>query len=909
MKKVSAFLLCVIICLTGLLAGCDLSADSERGVLDIKNISGRQVIDLNSDWDFYLETLESNDESNYDVDSFKEIKNKKTVDLPHDWSIEQDFTKEYDTENESASLPGGVAWYSKKLSAQDVKNIAGKNVVLSFGGVYMRSYIFVNGEEVGSNLYGYNSFDIDISKYFEKAQDVEITVLVINQLPNSRWYSGSGIYRKVFLNVTEPVYVATNGTYVTTPDLSETFNGNASVRVDNEIKNNSTETQNISVKNEIYDDNGKLVTETETEKFEIKSGKTITKTLNLSVNKPELWSTDNAALYTVKTIVNLGDLVIDTYDTEFGFRWFDYDSEKGFLLNGVPTKLEGVCLHHDQGSLGANAYTDSIQRQLEIMKEMGVNAVRTSHNPASEDLIDLCNKMGILVIEESFDTWEGEKNEYDFADIFNKKLKNTNLSLIGAERCTWAEFIVKSMVKRDRNAPSIIMWSLGNEIQGKNSARNSRKLSSYAEELDPYELGGRKKIYAEDDIRSGIDKKWAKVIRGFSKNDSEGSNVSVAGVNYVDAGTFEKAHEEFPDIMMFSTESSSALRSRGEYFHPYEIKNDYNTDTQATENSQMSSYDNDVASWANSAMFDWQYDVSLDYVLGEFVWTGFDYLGEPTPFTDNSPDFYPTTSYFGITDTAGFEKDIYYFYQSQWRDADDQPVLHLLPTWDLDESQLDSNGNALVVCYTNAKSVELRAKKSDKDSEYISLGTKSFDTLKSSAGLREYNVNSDDKAIYKMALEWSIPYDEYKDYIIYAVPLNQDGSEDIRFKNSSGRNELKKSGNASEISLSQYEFKNSFENSFDDYNLYYINADLLDSEGLLDASYNQNIDFKVEGNAEIIGVDNGNSSDTDKSKYSDKSKINAFHGKALVIVKADKGAAFKLYAESGDLQSSIEIKG
>lgn len=907
MRKALICLLCVIMGSTGILTGCDFTSGNDNGLLEIGNITGRRVIDMNSNWDFYLETLESKDSSSYSIENFKQIKNMKTVDLPHDWSIEQEFTKDFDTENESASLPGGVAWYNKILKADEIKDILGKNVILSFGGVYMRSYVFVNGDEVASNLYGYNSFDIDISKYFKNGQDVEITVLVINQLPNSRWYSGSGIYRKVFLNVTEPVYVATDGTYVTTPNLSSTYNKSAEVRVDSEIRNNSTKPQNIYVKNEIYDKQGTLVAESKSEKFSVKSGESVVKTMNLNVEKPELWSTENAVLYTAKTVVYTDDTGIDTYETEFGFRWIDYDSEKGFLLNGVPTKLKGVCLHHDQGSLGATAYTDSIQRQLEIMKEMGANAIRTSHNPASKDLIKLCNRMGILVIEESFDTWEGAKNEYDFSDIFNKKLKGTNLNLIGAEKCTWAEFVIKSMVKRDRNDPCIIMWSLGNEVQGKNSAKNSRKLSSYVEELDPFELSGRKKIYAEDDIRTGIDNSWAKVIRGFSKNDGDESNISVAGVNYVDAGTFEKAHKDYPDILMLSTESSSALRSRGEYFHPYTIKNDYNTDTYASENSQMSSYDNEVASWANSAMFDWQYDISLDYVLGEFVWTGFDYLGEPTPFTDNSPSFYPTSSYFGITDTAGFEKDIYYFYQSQWRDAGDQPVLHLLPTWDLNENQLDSNGNALVVCYTNAKAVELRAKKNADDSDYISLGTKNFNTLKSSAGIREYNVNSDENAIYKMALEWNVPYEEYKDYIIYAVALNEDGTVDTRFEKVSGRSELRSSSEASQISLSKYQYSNNYGVSSDEYSLYYINVDIKDANGIITDDFNDRIEFSIEGNGEIIGVDNGNSSDTDSSKYSDKSNINAFHGKALVIVKANKDESFRLYAKSGNLNSSIEI--
>lgn len=867
MKKAFIRLRRAIISLSNILAG---DIKNSKGLLEIGEIKKRRIIDMNSDWTFYLETLESKDCSFYSIDNFRQIKNKQTVDLPHDWSIEQEFTKEYNTENESASLPGGVAWYSKELKADEIKDILGKNVILSFGGVYMRSYVYINGEEVASNLYGYNSFDIDISKYFAKAQDIEITVLVINQLPNSRWYSGSGIYRKVLLNVTEPVYVATDGTYVTTPDLASTYNKNASVRVENEIKNNSSKVQNISVKNEIYDKQGNIVAESETEKFIINSGESVVKTMNLSVNQPELWSTQNAALYTVKTVVYLDGSVIDTYDTQFGFRWFDYDSDKGFLINGVPTKLKGVCLHHDQGSLGACAYTDSIQRQIEIMKEMGANAVRTSHNPASKELIDICNKMGILVIEESFDTWEGEKNEYDFSDIFKKKLKETNLNLIDAQKCTWAEFVVKSIVKRDRNAPCIIMWSLRNEIQGNNSAKNSQKLSSYVEKLDPFKLSGRKKIYAEDDIRTGIDDDWAKVIRGFSENDGDGSNISVAGVNYVDPGTFEKAHNDYPDIFMFSTESSSALRSIGEYFHPYTINDDYNTDTLATENSQMSSYDNEVASWANSAMFDWQYDISLDYVLGEFVWTGFDYLGEPTPFTDNSSSFYPTSSYFGITDTAGYEKDIYYFYQSQWRSADEQPVLHLLPTWNLNEDQLDSKGNALVVCYTNAKFVELRAKKSVNDSDYISLGTKKFNTLKSSAGLREYNVNSDE--------------------------------------NATGCNELRKAGEASKISLSKYQYKNNLAVSSDDYNLYYINVDIKDENDLIADTYDGNIEFSIEGNAQIIGVDNGNSSVTDKSKYSDTSQINAFHGKALVIVKAGKESDFSLYAQSGNLSSYIEVQ-
>lgn len=905
MKKRLASILCSIPGLSSFFAGCK-AQNKETGFLKIENISGRKVIDINSGWDFYLETLESKEGSAYTVMNFRQIGDPKTVDLPHDWSIEQAFTDDYDTENESASLPGGVAWYSKTIKEEDMQAFTEKNITLSFGGVYMRAYVYINGEEVAGNLYGYNSFGVDISQYFTTPQDIEITVLVINQLPNSRWYSGSGIYRKVFLTVTEPVYVVPDGTYITTADLAETHEGQVNVRIDNEIKNKSTDAQNITVKNTLYDPQGNLVSETEAESLTLNSGEMQCKTLNLAVEKPELWSTENAALYTVRTTISLGDTVLDTYDTDYGFRWLNYDTEQGFLLNGVPTKLKGVCLHHDQGALGACAYTDAMQRQLEIMKEMGVNAIRTSHNPACDELIDLCNQMGLLVIEESFDTWEGAKNEYDFSTLYNTKLKGTSLNLISAEKCTWAEFVVKAMVKRDRNDPCIIMWSLGNEIQGKNSAKNSKRLSSYVEEVDPYALGGRKKIYAEDDIRSGIDNNWAKVIRGFSANDGESDSISVVGVNYIDAGTFEQVHREYPDIFMLSTESSSALRSRGEYFHPDTIKGDFNTDTKATENSQMSSYDNEMASWANSAMFDWQYDISLDYVLGEFVWTGFDYLGEPTPFTDNSQSFYPTSSYFGITDTAGFAKDIYYFYQSQWRSAEEQPVLHLLPTWDLTQTQLDENGNALVVCYTNAKSVELRARKPGLQGEYVSFGIQTFKAEKSSAGLREYQINPDPTAIYKMALEWDVPYEQYKDYEIYAVALNADGTQNTRFNGASGRDVLRKAGTASQISLTQYTYQNTLGISDDNYQLYYFTVEVKDNAGNLVNTYNENIVFSIEGNAEIVGVDNGNSSDTSATKFADTSNINAFHGKALVIVKADKGQAFSLSAKSGDLQAVVQ---
>lgn len=859
----------------------------------------RKIIDLCNGWDFYLETLESKPKSSYTPDNFKNIGIKKTVDIPHDWSIEQNFTRDFSAKNESGSLPGGIGWYSKTLTAEEVKEFEGKNVILNFGGIYMCSYIYINGEEIASNCYGYNSFDVDISSYFKENQVVEITVLVINRLPNSRWYSGSGIYRKVFLTVTEPVFIEPNGIYVTTPDLKNNFSSQAKANINIKIRNAlSTETR-IKIRNEIKNQKGETVSSDESEEILLFPNSSNDKNIILQVQKPELWSAEQPNLYTLYTTLIQGENALDETQTAFGFRWTEYDREKGFILNGIPTKLKGVCLHHDQGGLGAKAYSQSIQRQLEIMKEMGANAVRTAHNPASKEFIEMCSKMGLLVIEESFDTWNGAKNKYDFSKIFGKKLKGTNLNLYGAENVTWAEFIIKSMIMRDRNEPCIIMWSLGNEIQGSNTKKMSQTLSKYAQEADPYLLSGRKKIYAEDDIREGFNRKSANTVYGFSANDGEENRISIAGVNYIDQGTFEKTHIKYPDILMLSTESSSALRSRGEYFHPDTVKDDYLTDTRATENSQMSSYDNETAQWANTAMFDWEYDISLDYVLGEFVWTGFDYLGEPTPFTDNADSFYPNCSYFGITDTAGFKKDIYYFYQSQWKSAEEKPVLHLLPNWNLNENILTTDSKALVVAYTNAKGVELRAKKNENDGEYISLGIKRFTIKKSSFGLREYQVNDDKNAVYPMALEWLVPYDEYKDYTLYAVALDEDGREDGRFTKSSGRKKLTKFFNAEKIKLSSYNYTNNFD--FDDYRLDFIAIEMLDKNDNIDENYNRQVCLSITG-GKIIAVDNGNSCDTKASKYSQTDKINCFHGRALAVVKSNKGQKFTITAVSGDLK-------
>ena len=398
---------------------------------------------FNEGWKFYLGTSSTAQNVNFDDSSWKQVT------LPHDFSITQSYTTS--GEAESGFLPGGTGWYRKRFVLP--ASVEGSIVLLNFDGVYSDAYVYVNGTQVGEHHYGYTAFSFDISDYItcDGATENVIAVKAVNNIPSSRWYSGSGIYRDVTLDVVDPVHVDLNGTAVTTPDIAA---GSGTVDITAKIKNDGDAAANVTVRNTVYTSSGSASSDPVETTVSANAGETVSVSASAAVNSPELWSPEDPNLYYVRTELIINDKIVDTYDTDFGFRWFSF-SDSGFSLNGKNVKLNGVCLHHDQGALGSAAYDDAMYRQLSIMKDMGVNAIRTSHNPADKQFIEICDELGLMVIEEFFDGWSVSKNgnAYDFGKYFNATLGSGNQVLGGSSSMTWAEFALKSTVKRDRNNP------------------------------------------------------------------------------------------------------------------------------------------------------------------------------------------------------------------------------------------------------------------------------------------------------------------------------------------------------------------------------------------------------------------------------------------------------------------------
>lgn len=582
----------------------DTVAGAEQTVTVSSGTTSRES-NFNNGWKFYLGDNSSASGANFDDSSWDDVS------LPHDFSIGREFTAS--GEAESGFLPGGTGWYRKTFVLPE--SYAGKTLVINFDGVYSDAYVYVNGTQLGENHYGYTSFAFDISDYVtcDGSTDNVIAVKAVNNIPSSRWYSGSGIYRDVTLIATDPVHVERYGTKVTTPDIAS---GTGTVSAEVTVKNDSDTAANVTVRNTVYTSDGTQASNSAETSVTVNAGATATATSEPVVSKPELWSTDSPTMYYVSTELLVDGSVVDTYDTEFGFRYFSFDSDTGFYLNGEAVKLNGVCMHHDQGALGSAAAYDAMYRQLAKMKDMGVNAIRTSHNPADEDFIDICNELGLLVMEEAFDGWSVSKNgnSNDFGKYFNTSLSSTNQILGGDSSMTWAEYAIKSMVSRDRNDPSIILWSLGNEIQEGASADSSfptiaQNLIDWVKELDtirPTTIGSNQRT------TSGTLGSVHSVIA---------NNGGIVGFNYASSSELSSMHNTYGPII--SSETSSAVNSRGIYSSQ---DNASNVDGKY----HLTSYDTSKVSWGMTAHDSIWNTMTKDYVAGEFVWTGWDYLGEPT---------------------------------------------------------------------------------------------------------------------------------------------------------------------------------------------------------------------------------------------------------------------------------------
>ena len=842
--------------------------------LDSDAVTAREN-NFNKDWKFYLGTSSTAQNKDFNDSSWTD------VDLPHDFSIIQSFTTS--GEAESGFLPGGTGWYRKTFTMP--VDAEGKTILLNFDGVYMEAYVYVNGTFVGEHHYGYTSFAFDITDYLtcDGATENVIAVKAVNNIPSSRWYSGSGIYRDVTLIVTDPVHVDLNGTYVTTPSISS---GNGTVQVEADIVNDGDSSASVTVTNTVYKKGSETALATASTTVTVDAGSTVTATASPEVSNPSLWSIENPNLYTVVTELTVDGSVVDSYETEFGFRWFTFSST-GFALNGTNVKLNGVCLHHDQGALGSAAYYDAIYRQLSIMKDMGVNAIRTSHNPAAADFIAICNELGLLVIEEAFDGLNEAKNgnSYDFARYFEASV---DTGLYGATSdMTCSEFAARSMVKRDRNAPSVFAWSFGNEIQeGTNWTTVGQFDDFCADFIDWVNDEDGTRIVTSGDNNRGGNSALIDVLNTIIAGNG------VTGFNYAnDLSTISSLLSNYGGNhnCIILAETSSHTNSRGIY-------TSQSSNTGVDSKRHLTSFDTSCVSWGITAHDSIYYTYQYDGVAGEFVWTGFDYIGEPTPYNGTGTGTVsggsgatPNSSYFGAVDTAGFPKDTFYLYRAQWNKS--ETTVHLVTAWDSDNYML-SSGKVPVWLYSNAPKIEL----------YLNgtlIGTATRTAMTSNAGHTYYTYTSTSNNTSVCTVTNGSGADAL--YAVFNVAYTagtlstkayDESGNEITLDDSCGRYTVSTPGTVSKLVVSQ----NKTTAEADGSSLVYISVDVTDADGNLDTTATNNIVFSLTGNGEIVGVDNGDQATTAKFQQSSvltsttSANINAYAGKALVIVRTTEDA-------------------
>ena len=772
-------------------------------------VQARERKCFDADWRFVLADSAHMADVDYNDSHWRKLS------LPHDWAIEGDFYAGNPSGAGGGALPGGVGWYRKTFSipltpSQD----GGTSCFIEFDGVYMNSTVYVNGQKVGFRPYGYSSFEYDITEYLKRGENI-IAVRVDNSdQPNSRWYSGCGIYRHVWLTQTEHTHVAHWGTYVTS-SLSKN-NKTATFNVMVEVANKTKDTQ---ITNILLDAEGKEIAKS--------NGST------LQVKNPHLWTLDNPYIYKVRTEIRVGDKIVDVYETNTGVRSFRFDPKAGFSLNSVPVKINGVCEHHDFGCLGAALNEDALHRKLVKLKAMGVNAIRSSHNPPAPELLNMCDTMGLIVMDESFDMWRRKKTQNDYARFFDE----------------WHERDLSDLVKRDRNHPCILMWSIGNEVLEQWSSADADELTleqanlilnaghdastlAHGEEMTPNAL---------------LTQHLANIIKKYDKtrpitagcNEPDPKNhlfksgaIDIIGFNYHHQW-IKDVPKNFPNKPFIMSESVSALQTRGYYMMPsdsiYVAPKEWWMPY--TDPSFMcSAYDNMHASWSSTHEQTWDVVKHTPYVGGQFIWTGFDYIGEPTPY-----GFPARSSYFGIIDLAGFPKDIYYMYQSEWTN---KPVLHLFPHWNwLPGQEID-----MWCYYNNADEVEL----------YVNG---------KSQGVRR----KADSHVYHVS--WRVKYEPGEVKVVARKAAVKNGYPEIVATQT-----IKTAGQPDHLRLTtDYKGKTTT----------FVNVEVVDKDGNLCPWAENQVFFETTGGLEIVGVDNGSQFSMERFK---DTKRKAFMGKCMVAV-------------------------
>ena len=823
--------------------------------------------DFTADWTFHLGDDSAASRPDYDDTAWR------ILNLPHDWAIEGEFSRDNPSGTGGGALPGGIGWYRKTFTVD--KADEGKRLYIDFDGVYMNSEVFINGHSLGVRPYGYVSFSYDLTPYIKWGGKNVVAVRVDNgEQPNSRWYSGCGIYRNVWLTKLNPVHIAQWGTFITAEDVSKNsarlnirtkIQYDAAAQLQDSVKqadgtyvvfdSEIVPLADVVLQSRLMDAEGNVVGEVASEL------QVIPTCLNeveqeIVVKNPNLWSVNTPYIYKVNSILidKITGKVLDNYCTNTGIRTFRFDAQKGFILNGERLKINGVCMHHDLGCLGAAVNIRAIERQLEILQEMGCNGIRCSHNPPSPELLDLCDRMGFIVMDETFDMWRKRKTAHDYSRYFNE----------------WHERDLTDLILRDRNHPSVFIWSIGNEVLEQWSDAKADTLTLEKANLI-LNFGHDQSMLAKEgemSVNSLLTKKLADMVKALDStrpvtagcNEPNPNNhlfrsgvLDLIGFNYHD-DWFAGVPEKFPGKPFIVAESVSALMTRGYYRMPSDetvICPERWDKPYFDDSFSCSSYDNCHVPWGNSHEGTMRHVKNNDFISGQYVWTGFDYLGEPTPY-----GWPARSSYFGIVDLAGFPKDVYYLYQSEWHP--EKKVLHLFPHWNWTPGQdID-----MWAYYNNADEVELFV-----NGESQGVRTKGKD---------DFHV------------VWRVKYEPG----VVKVVSRKDGKTVLE-------KEIHTAGEPAQIRLTadRNEIKS------DGRDLSFVTVEVLDKDGNLCPNADNQIMFDVQGAGFIAGVDNGSPVSMEKFKADHR---RAFYGKCLVVVQSDgKSGGIKLTATSEGLKTAV----
>lgn len=837
------------------------------GCTSAERVTDNRRQDFTADWTFHLGDDSAASRPDYDDTAWR------ILHLPHDWAIEGEFSRDNPSGTGGGALPGGIGWYRKTFTVD--KADEGKRLYIDFDGVYMNSEVFINGHSLGVRPYGYVSFSYDLTPYIKWGGKNVVAVRVDNgEQPNSRWYSGCGIYRNVWLTKLNPMHIAQWGTFITAEDVSKNsarlnirtkIQYDAAAQLQDSVKqadgtyvvfdSEIVPLADVVLQSRLMDAEGNVVDEVASEL------QVIPTCLNeveqeIVVKNPNLWSVDTPYIYKVNSILidKITGKVLDNYCTNTGIRTFRFDAQKGFILNGERLKINGVCMHHDLGCLGAAVNIRAIERQLEILQEMGCNGIRCSHNPPSPELLDLCDRMGFIVMDETFDMWRKRKTAHDYSRYFNE----------------WHERDLTDLILRDRNHPSVFIWSIGNEVLEQWSDAKADTLTLEQANLI-LNFGHDQSMLAKEgemSVNSLLTKKLADMVKALDStrpvtagcNEPNPNNhlfrseaLDLIGFNYHD-DWFAGVPEKFPGKPFIVAESVSALMTRGYYRMPSDetvICPERWDKPYFDDSFSCSSYDNCHVPWGNSHEGTMRHVKNNDFISGQYVWTGFDYLGEPTPY-----GWPARSSYFGIVDLAGFPKDVYYLYQSEWHP--EKKVLHLFPHWNWTPGQdID-----MWAYYNNADEVELFV-----NGESQGVRTKGKDDfhvvwrVKYESGVVKVVSRKDGKTVLEKEIHTA--------------------GEPAQIRLTADRNEIKSDGR----------------------DLSFVTVEVLDKDGNLCPNADNQIMFDVQGAGFIAGVDNGSPVSMEKFKADHR---RAFYGKCLVVVQSDgKSGGIKLTATSEGLKTAV----